>query len=143
MTESGSDWVMVDTSGWICFFARKGFPEIKKAISLLLDEDRVAISGPIFLELIQGTRTQKEKENTARRLKALHWLKVTDEHWHLASGLAFDLRRKGVTASAIDALIATLTIDYNCELLHHNGDYDLIAKHSLLRVFNSSPPVTI
>lgn len=130
------EWVVVDTSGWICFFARKGFPEIKRAISNLLDEDRVATTGPIFLELIQGTRTHEEREDTTHRLKALHWLKITDEHWHQASGLAFDLRRKGVTVSAIDAIIVTLTIDYNCELLHHDDDYDLIAKYSSLRVFD-------
>jgi predicted nucleic acid-binding protein len=129
------DLVIVDTSGWVAFLARKGFPEIKKAIASLLDEDRIATTGPIFLELIQGTRTQGEKEDTARRLHALHWLRVTDEHWHHASSLAFDLRRKGITVPAIDVLIATLSIDYDCELLHSDGDYDLIAKHSSLRVF--------
>ncbi|MBI4531508.1 MAG: PIN domain-containing protein [Candidatus Latescibacteria bacterium] len=129
------DLVIVDTSGWIAFLARKGFPEIKKAIAGLLDEDRIATTDPIFLELIQGTRTQDEKEGTARRLRALHWLRVTDEHWYEASSLAFDLRRKGVTVPAMDALIAVLAIDYDCELLYSDGDYNLIAEHSSLRVF--------
>ena len=38
--------VLIDTSGWICFFARRGYEDMKKAISVLLDEDRVAIAGP-------------------------------------------------------------------------------------------------
>jgi predicted nucleic acid-binding protein len=130
-----SGLVIVDTSGWIAFLARKGFPEIKKAIASLLDEDRIAMAGPIVLELIQGARTRDEKEGTVRRLRALRWLSVTDDHWYQASSLAFDLRRKGVTVPAIDTLIATLAIDYDCELLHADGDYNRIAEHSSLRVF--------
>jgi len=44
--------VLTDTSGWICFFSRRGYEEMKKRISILLDEDRVAIAGPILIELI-------------------------------------------------------------------------------------------
>lgn len=32
---------------------------LKEAISTLLDDKRVAISGPIMVELIQGARTEK------------------------------------------------------------------------------------
>jgi len=44
--------VLIDTSGWICFFARRGHEDIKKIIPILLDEDRVAIAGPILVELV-------------------------------------------------------------------------------------------
>jgi hypothetical protein len=38
--------VLIDTSGWICFFSRRGYEEIKEQIYILLDENRVAIAGP-------------------------------------------------------------------------------------------------
>ena len=60
------DLVLIDTSGWICFFSRRGYEEMKKRISTLLDEDRVAIAGPILIELIQGTRNEEEKEKVER-----------------------------------------------------------------------------
>src|SRR3990170_856265 len=122
--------VLVDTSAWICFFSRKGFEEIKKSISNLLDKNRIAIMGPILIELIQGCRTEKEKENLNEVLSGIHLLRITDEIWHSASEIAFDLRRKGITVSAIDSIIAAVAIKYDVPLLHRDGDFDLISQHT-------------
>jgi hypothetical protein len=127
--------VLVDTSAWICFFAREDFPDIKKTVSHLLDENRAAVAGPIVVELIQGARTEKERDFLKDRLGGLHWLQVTDMHWHEAADLSFGLRRKGVTASAVDALLAVVALSYNCTLLHKDSDFDLIARHSALRLY--------
>lgn len=108
--------VLIDTSGWICFFAPRGHEDMKNAIAILLDEDRVAIAGSIFVELIQGARDFGEKQNINNYAKGLHWLRITDEHWHKSAGLIFQLRRKGVTSSIIDGLIAALAMDYQCTL---------------------------
>lgn len=132
-----SNLVLVDTSAWICFFARKGFAEIKETISTLLDDNRIAIAGPMMVELIQGTRTDKERNNIKGRIKGLHWLQITDDHWHYAADLSFDLRRKGITISAIDSLLTTIAISYNCHIFHKDSDFDLIAKHSALKIFIS------
>jgi len=125
-------FVLIDTSGWVCFFSRRGHLEIKGAISNLLDEDRVAVAGPILIELIQGARDREEKENIKNYVKGLHWLPVIDEHWHKSAELAFDLRRKGITTTAIDTLIAALAIDYDFPLLHKDSDFDRIARHTSL-----------
>lgn len=132
-----SELVLIDTSGWICFYARKGFEEIKNTISLLLDEDRAAIAGPVLIELIQGARTEKEKEDIQDCAKGLNWLEVSDDHWHKAAELAFGLRRKGITTSAMDTIIATLAIEHDCLLLHKDAHFDMIGKHSYLRCYNS------
>jgi len=128
--------VLVDTSAWICFFARKGFAEIKESVSTLLDDNRIAIAGPIIVELIQGTRTEKERDNIKNRIKGLHLLQITDEHWHKTADFSFDLKRKGITVSTIDSLLAIVAISYNCRILHKDGDFDLIARHSSLKLFN-------
>ena len=127
--------VLVDTSGWICFFAKKGYEGYKKIISTLLDEDRAATSGPILIEIVQGARNQEEKEMIMQYFQGVHWLPVYDAHWHQAGELAFDLRRKGITTSAIDTLIAALASDYQCALLHKDSDFERISKHSTLRSF--------
>jgi hypothetical protein len=64
--------VLIDTSRWIGFFSRRGYDEIKKVISTLLDENRVAITGPILIELVQGARTEKEKEDIKRYMRGIH-----------------------------------------------------------------------
>lgn len=129
-----ADLVLVDTSAWICFLARKDFPEIKETISHLLDENRAAVAGPIVVELIQGARTEKERDLLKNRLEGLHWLTVTDIHWHEAADLSFGLRRKGITVSAVDTLLAVVALSYDCTLLHKDSDFDLIARHSALRL---------
>jgi predicted nucleic acid-binding protein len=129
------DLVLIDTSGWICFLSRRGYEEMKKRISILLDEDRVAIAGPILIELIQGTRNEEEKEKVKGYVKGLHWLSVTDDHWQQSADLAFKLRRKGITSSVIDVLIATLAMDYQYSLLHKDSDFDRIARYSSLVCF--------
>ena len=130
--------VLVDTSAWICFFARKKFPQIKKWLTALLEEDRVAITGPIFLELIQGTRNQKERKETESRLKVLHWLRINDNHWQQVADLGFRLRRKGITISAIDAIISVVAIDYSYQLLHYDSEYNLISENSKLKLFSNT-----
>jgi predicted nucleic acid-binding protein len=129
------DLVLIDTSGWICFFSRRGFEEIKKTVSTLLDEDRAAIAGPILIELIQGTRNLEEKETIKRLFRGIHWLSVTDNHWHKAAEMAFGLRRKGITSSAIDNLVATLAIEYSCILLHKDSHFELIARNFPLKCY--------
>ncbi len=127
--------VLVDTSGWICYFARKGYEEAKETIAALLDQDRVATSGPILVELVQGARNQGEKEMIQQYFQGVHWLPVQDHHWHEAADLSYDLRRKGITLSAMDTLIATLASDYHCTLLHRDSDFERIPKHSDLQTF--------
>jgi predicted nucleic acid-binding protein len=130
--------VLIDTSGWICFFSRRGYEDMKKNISILLDEDRVAIAGPILAELIQGAKDVVEKQNIKDYAKGLYWLQTTDEHWHRSGELSFQLRRKGVTRSIIDTLIAVLAMDYQCALLHKDTDFDRIARNSSLICYPSS-----
>jgi predicted nucleic acid-binding protein len=130
--------VLIDTSGWICFFAPRGYEDMKNVISILLDEDRVAIAGPIFVELIQGARDFGEKKNINNYAKGLHWLRITDEHWYKSADLIFQLRRKGVTSSILDVLIAVLVMNYQCTLLHKDTDFDHIARNSSLVCYPSS-----
>jgi predicted nucleic acid-binding protein len=49
--------------------------------------------------------------------------------------MAFALRRKGVTSSAIGTLIAILAIDYRCLLLHKDSHFELIAQDSSLKCY--------
>jgi hypothetical protein len=130
-----NDLVLVDNSAWICFFSRRGFEDLKKTLSTLLDEDRAAIAGPILVELIQGTRTPEKKETIKTLIRGIHWLSVSDEHWHKAAEMAFALRRKGITGSVIDTLIAIIAIDYHCILLHKDSHFELIARNSSLKCY--------
>lgn len=130
----GGNLILVDTSAWIAFFATSGYSEIKKFLRYLLDTDRVATGGPIALELLQGCRSLEERTELEEKLWSLNWLATEDHHWYLAGRTAFELRRLGITVSAIDALIATLAEAYGCSLLQLDRDFELIARHTGLRL---------
>lgn len=131
-----SDLVLIDTSAWICHFSRRNFQSIKQAVSYLLDENRAAITGPVITELIQGCRTNKEKQLLEDMMSGIHYLPVKDKHWHKTADLSFDLRRKEITVATIDALIGTVAMEYGCRLLHNDTDFDLIAKYEKLMIYN-------
>jgi len=134
MTDIAAGLVLVDTSAWICFFARTGYADIKTCIALLLDEHRVAISGPIALELLQGCRSNKEREKLEAQFHGLHWLPLEDRLWYEAGRLAFRLRRLRITVGAMDALIAALSEANEVPLLQRDSDFARIARHTGLRL---------
>jgi len=127
--------VLIDTSVWIGFFVKTGYPQIKEQLKTLLDDHAVATAGPIVLELLQGCRSAKERRILREHLEGLHWLVTEDPHWFQAGEMANDLRQHGITVSAMDALIATLAQTYFCQLMHLDQDYEHIAKHTDLSLF--------
>jgi predicted nucleic acid-binding protein len=136
LREASSGLVLIDTSAWICFFARKGFEGLKQSVAHLLDQNRAATTGPILVEIIQGCRTAAEKHKLKGVMKGVHWITITDDMWETAADISFDLRRKEVTISVVDAIIATVAISTGSQLLHHDSDYALIARHTDLAILN-------
>jgi hypothetical protein len=130
-----NDTFLVDTSAWL-FALRKGAnPEVKSRIDTLLREDAVVITGIIKLELLGGTRTREEFSRLKGRLDALPHVRMEEPLlWDLASEMAFDLRRKGLTIPYTDILIASAAIKEDIILLHADVHFDQVARHSTLRV---------
>ena len=131
---SPRDLVLVDTSAWIDFFSRRGSRTLKARLRRLLDDDNVATTGPVVLELLQGCRSEPEREQLERYFRALHWLPVEDRHWYSAGAMAFRLRRRGITVSAVDAVIATVADSHGCSLLQQDRDFEHIARYTGLRL---------
>ncbi|MBI1928772.1 PIN domain nuclease, partial [Candidatus Poribacteria bacterium] len=66
-----NDYVLVDTSAWITSF-RSSVPEDLKAfLNQVLANRRVATAPIITLELLQGTKTQREYGNLQLMLESL------------------------------------------------------------------------
>jgi predicted nucleic acid-binding protein len=130
-----NDTFLVDTSAWL-FALRKGAnPEVKSRLDTLLREDAVVITGIIKLELLGGTRTREEFSRLKSRLDGLKYIPLEEPLlWDLASEMAFDLRRKGLTIPYTDILIASAAIEENLILLHADVHFDQVARHSKLRV---------
>lgn len=125
---------LVDTSAWL-FALRKEFnPLIKDRLNQLLKENRVLTAGMIKLELLGGTKTEKEFQRLKMRLDALEECETGTSLWERAYSLAFQLRRKGVTIPYTDILIAATALNHDLTLLHVDAHFDLATQFTSLKV---------
>ena len=82
---------LVDTSAWIFALKKDANPELKSRLDSLLRENAICIMGIIKLELLGGTRTQREFSRLKRRLDALPYISIEDPSlWDLAFEMTFN-----------------------------------------------------
>jgi len=126
--------VLVDTSAWIFALKKNPFLPLKEKIDLLLRDELILAFGMIKLELLGGTKSEKEFARLKSRLDALYEIPTDQSLWDKASELAFTLHRKGITVPYTDILIASAALYSKATLLHADVHFNLIAKHTELRV---------
>lgn len=125
--------MLIDTSVWIEVF-RDGSGQKRKDLLELLDGQEVVLSRFTQLELLQGSRDEKEWELLSSYLEDQDYLDVSREGWVAAARIYFDLRRAGLTVrSPIDCCIAQLAISENLLLVHRDRDFETIARIRPLR----------
>lgn len=107
--------VIADTSVWIPFFNRPDSPE-KATLDLLVDADEIALVGVILAELLQGCRTESERNALSDGLTALPYYEVTRSTWSRAGDLSAQLLRRGVTLPLSDLVIAALALERACRV---------------------------
>ena len=125
---------LVDTSAWLLALRKNFLPKVKDRIDHLLKEDVVITTGIVKLEILGGTKTERQFQRLKTRLDALDAIETDVELWDRAYGLAFKLRRKGVTLPYTDILIAACALNAKAIILHADAHFDLISKHIELEV---------
>lgn len=122
------DNLLIDTSAWIISFKKSGYTELKEIILNAISNETIVTSNIIIMELLQGCRSSSEYHQMKARIEALKLLTITDEVWDIAYKCGFSLRRKGITISSIDIIIASIAKFHNCRLIHHDKHFTLISK---------------
>jgi predicted nucleic acid-binding protein len=130
-------FVLPDTSIWINFF-NNPYSTISERLDLIINEDLVVICPPIYQEILQGTKTEKDFQILSQRLSSLTRLNADPYEAALGSAQIYSgLRQKGVTIrKSNDCLIAWYAIKYNIPIWHQDRDFDLIASQGKLKIFN-------
>ena len=126
--------VLIDTSAWIAALRPSGSKEVKEKIEILLGEDCAAISGIIKLELLSGTRNDREYHELSEDLESLHYIPTDEEVWRCSYRLSRDIKKQGLSIPATDLLIASVAITAGCEMMHLDKHFTLLAKHSPLQI---------
>jgi hypothetical protein len=126
--------ILVDTSVWIDYFNGVQSPHTDLLDSVII-EGTVAIGDLIFLEILQGIRSDRDYRKTRQLLLTL------DQHEMFGKAMAEKcaenyraLRKQGVTIrKTADVIIATFCIEKSISLLFLDRDFIPFVDHLGLR----------
>jgi len=130
--------VLVDTSVLIDFLRGADNAAVGRFQQILDNNVPFGISPLTYLEVLQGTRTEKDYTTVKSYLETHRFFGLPDEKesYAAAARIYFDCRRKGITVnSTVDCLIAQTAIENDLSLLHNDADFDRIRKVAALRIY--------
>jgi predicted nucleic acid-binding protein len=117
------DLVIVDTCIWVPFFNRVHSSE-KKSVDVLLEDDRVAIIGPLLAEVLMGFRRQEHADWVASMLRGVHFLETPWVIWRKAAELARKLIAKNRTLPLSDLVIAAVALENDMAVYTSDPHFD-------------------
>jgi predicted nucleic acid-binding protein len=129
--------IIVDTSAWIEFLRDTGSP-VCNAVDQLLAEG-IAICDAVSMEVLAGARSEQHLVQLRGLLARATLVSITADDYDQAAALYRTCRRNGETVRRmIDCLIAAVTIRSNASILHADVDFDALARHTALALYDGS-----
>lgn len=130
-------FVLPDTSIWITFFNNPN-STIAEKLTSIIDEDLVVICPPIYQEILQGPKDERDFQILSQKLSNLTRLNADPYEAALGSAQIYSsLRHKGLTVrKSNDCLIAWYAVKFNIPIWHQDRDFDMIASQGNLKIFN-------
>jgi len=118
--------ILIDTSAWVEYF--KGN---KTAANLINNSDTnsVFIIGPVISELIQGMKTENEKESFTYALESINRIQIADQDWFDVGLAGSHLRSKGITVPLVDLVIYSVARNNQCSICTLDKHFQVINKN--------------
>ena len=130
--------IIVDSNTWADFFNGAESPHVHRLDVALEEEEDLAVIPIIITEVLQGFRTDTGFQRARRVLVALPVIHPIVECHVRAARLFRTLRGKGFTVrGTVDCIIAQTCLDVEAELLSPDSDFQRIAHHTSLRLWNN------
>jgi predicted nucleic acid-binding protein len=125
--------ILADSSAWIEFLRRTGSPTNHAMRSLL--EGDLAVTEPVAMEVLAGARDERHLRELRALLGRAHLIPCTSADFFEAAALHRACRQSGETVRRlVDCLIAAVAIRAGVPVLHNDGDYDVLARHTTLSI---------
>lgn len=125
--------ILIDTSAWIEFLRDTGSPICQRVDDLLAAE--IATCNAVRMEVLAGARNEQHLQQLRRLLARASILPTESVDYDAAASLYRTCRQRGHTArKLIDCLIAAVAIRGDAPILHKDADFDILARHTALRV---------
>jgi predicted nucleic acid-binding protein len=132
--------IVVDTSVLSLVFRRPSEAAdstVRQAYRKLVSEIvPLAVPGIVLQELLSGVRSAKQFDELLYVLLGFDVLLAGVDHHVAAAQMVNRCRKRGVACSTPDALIAALTMAENAELFTTDDDFQRLARHEALRMFD-------
>jgi hypothetical protein len=128
--------ILPDSSAWIEEFRGTGSSVHHTLRHLLDSRSDIAVTEPVVMELLAGARSKRELRASRVRLLAFTMLRVQDlVTYERAAAVWRACRLAGEPVrNTLDCLIAAVAIREGASLLHADRDFDVIARHTDLRI---------
>ena len=125
--------ILIDTSAWVEFLRGTGSPVCDRVEAIL--DGEIATCDPIRMEVLAGARDEHHLARLRRLLARAVVLPTTPADYDEAAALFRRCRREASTIRRlIDCLIASVAIRAATPTLHNDGDFDVLARHTALRL---------
>ena len=115
---------LVDTSVWIHAVRPTRNAEIQARLKPLIVNGQTSITEWILLELMTGLVKSEQPSSLLECFTPVPRLSFSRDWWNTAWDLAGRLRRQGISPSAADCLIATITMKHGVTLIHCDNDFE-------------------
>lgn len=107
--------ILIDSSVWIAGQNPKN-SECLHLKRMIAKDELIYTAKPIQIEVCQGAKTEELFHKLWEGFLGFEFLPIEDRHWGLSAWNYFKCRKKGLTVSTIDCLIATLSREYQVPL---------------------------
>jgi predicted nucleic acid-binding protein len=128
--------ILVDTSAWVEFLRGTGSTLHRTVRGMIGRGTDIAMTEPIVMEVMAGARTEREAARLRDQLLGFTFIQVQGlVDYETAASIHRVCRQHGQSIrGGVDALIAAVAIRSGAELLHGDADFDVIARHTTLRI---------
>jgi predicted nucleic acid-binding protein len=129
--------ILVDTSAWIEFLRDTGSDTCSEVDRLLAGD--LATCDAVRMEVLAGARDEAHLRQLHGLLARAATLPTGPADFETAASISRTCRRKGVTVhKLIDCLIAAIALREKVDVLHHDVDFDQIARCTELSIHRST-----
>jgi predicted nucleic acid-binding protein len=101
--------ILADTTTWIEFF--RGKSKVADRLEMLLIENAVCTCGVVMFEVLQGIKSEGEKNKILSILATLPYFEMTKKLWQNTAELSLSLKKNGVNLPLSDIFIAAIAVE--------------------------------
>jgi predicted nucleic acid-binding protein len=128
--------ILADTSAWVEYLRATGSPANRRLRQLIAERGDLVTTDVVVMEVLAGAGTEERAGQLRRLLNRFELVPVAGlADFESAAGIYRRCQRGGETVRALnDCLIAAVALRSEAEVLHRDRGYEVIARHTPLRI---------